>query len=88
MVKQNNRDCFLISGNLILSELSEQFFPDIAHYQKVKTIDLQGIKNIDSAGIAYLTQIKSTYPTIKFINIAEKVATLSALYGVDFLFNE
>jgi len=78
----------VISGELVLSELSKRSFPDIKSYGNTKKIDLQGVKNIDSAGIAYLAQIKTTYSTIQFINSAEKIATLSALYGVDFLFKE
>ena len=88
MANQKSSHHFLISGDLILSELSEQSFPNILHYRTVKIIDLQGVKNIDSAGIAYLAQIKSTYSTIQFINIAAKITILSALYGVDFLFKE
>ena len=75
-----------ISGNLVLSELSDHSFPDIKSYCTIKTIDLQGVKNIDSAGIAYLAQIKTTYSTIQFINTTEKITILSALYGVGFLF--
>ena len=78
----------LISGNLVLSELSQQSFPTISRYCPIKIIDLQGVKNIDSAGIAYLAQIKTTYTNIQFINRSEKMAILSALYGVSFLFKE
>jgi ABC-type transporter Mla MlaB component len=77
-----------ISGHLVLSELSNQSFPDVKSYLTVKIIDLQGVKNIDSAGIAYLAQIKTAYSTIQFINSTEKISILSALYGVDFLFTE
>ena len=77
-----------ISGNLVLSELSKQKFADIKSYLGIKTIDLQGVKTIDSAGIAYLAQIKSTYSQVHFVNGTEKIAILSALYGVDFLFTE
>lgn len=77
-----------LSGNLVLSELSNKNFPKVKSYQTVKTIDLQGLKNIDSAGIAYLAQIKTTNSTVQFINCAEKISILSALYGVDFLFTE
>lgn len=79
---------YVLSGNLVLSELSNQGFPKLKTYQTIKTIDLQGLKNIDSAGIAYLAQIKTTYSTVQFINCAEKIFILSALYGVDFLFTE
>ncbi|MCP4320779.1 MAG: hypothetical protein GY787_02745 [Alteromonadales bacterium] len=78
----------VLSGNLILSELSKQSFPNIKSYLTTKTIDLQGVKNIDSAGIAYLAQIKTTYSALQFINGAEKISVLSALYGVDFLLTE
>lgn len=77
-----------ISGNLVLSELSKHCFPSIKSYLSIKTIDLQGVKNIDSAGIAYLAQIKTTYPALQFINSTEKIFILSGLYGVDFLFTE
>lgn len=77
-----------ISGDLVLSELSEQSFAPIKRYSTIKKIDLQGVKTIDSAGIAYLAQIKTTYSTIQFINSSEKIAILSALYGVGFLFKE
>ena len=82
--KDNTHLC--ISGNLVLEELSNHSFAKIKSYRTIKTIDLQGVKNIDSAGIAYLAQIKTTYSTIQFINGAEKITTLSALYGVSFLF--
>ena len=88
MVNQKDSEPYLLSGDLILSELSKQSFLDIKGYLDIKTIDLQGVINIDSAGIAYLAQIKTTYSTIKFINGAEKISILSALYGVDFLFRE
>ena len=77
-----------ITGNLVLTELSNRQFPKLKSFLSVKKIDLQGVKNIDSAGIAYLAQIKSTYPQVQFINGTEKIFVLSALYGVDFLFTE
>ena len=77
-----------VSGNLVLSELSKMRYPRIKSYLSIKTIDLQGVKNIDSAGVAYLAQIKTTYSALQFINIPEKISILSGLYGVDFLFTE
>ncbi len=88
MVEQQMGDQFKLSGNLILTELSKQSFPEIKSYLAIKTIDLQGVITIDSAGIAYLAQIKTTHSAIQFINSAEKIVILSALYGVDFLFTE
>lgn len=77
-----------ITGNLVLSELSNRTFPHIKTYLDVKKIDLQGVKTIDSAGIAYLAQIKSTHSNIQFVNMTEKISILSELYGIDFLFTE
>tara|TARA_R110001583_G_scaffold10698_5_gene49098 strand:+ start:15381 stop:15647 length:267 start_codon:yes stop_codon:yes gene_type:complete len=83
-----SNDLRSITGNLVLSELSKQTFPNIKSYLDIKKIDLQGVKTIDSAGIAYLAQIKSTYSEVQFVNSTEKIAVLSALYGIDFLFTE
>ncbi|GLS92182.1 hypothetical protein GCM10007916_32520 [Psychromonas marina] len=88
MADFKKNDQISLSGNLVLSELSEQSFAPIKCYCTTKKIDLQGVKNIDSAGIAYLAQIKTTYSTIQFINSSQKIAILSALYGVGFLFKE
>jgi phospholipid transport system transporter-binding protein len=88
MVKVTEEEHLSLSGSLVLNELSTQSFPAIKHYCSIKEIDLQGVKNIDSAGIAYLAQIKTTYSTIQFINRSEKMVILSALYGVGFLFKE
>ncbi|PKF60468.1 hypothetical protein CW745_14755 [Psychromonas sp. psych-6C06] len=88
MVGNINHKQYEISGDLVLQALSLQRYPDIKSYSNIKTIDLQGVKTIDSAGIAYLAQIKTAFSTIQFINSAEKIFILSALYGVDFLFTE
>ena len=88
MAKQAMNESYLLCGNLRLNELSKQSFPDIKSYLRVKTIDLQGLITIDSAGIAYLAQIKTTYSAMQFINGAEKITILSSLYGVDFLFTD
>jgi len=88
MVDHKQTDHLLLTGDLVLSALSKRAFPKIKSYHAIKTIDLQGVKNIDSAGIAYLAQIKTTHSTIQFINSAEKIAILSALYGVAFLLKE
>jgi len=88
MTDLKESEAYLLSGDLVLSELSKGSFPDIKSYFAIKTIDLQGVINIDSAGIAYLAQIKTTHSAIQIINGAEKISILSALYGVEFLFRE
>lgn len=88
MAELKDNELISISGDLVLNALSEQSFSPIERYQTIKKIDLQGVKTIDSAGIAYLAQIKTTYPMIQFINCSQKTAILSALYGVGFIFKE
>jgi len=75
-----------LKGDLMLSELSAQKFPDIKKYQNKKVIDLQDLTNIDSAGIAYLVQIKTNSPTICFQGVSDKILILADLYGVSFFF--
>ncbi|WP_372880512.1 lipid asymmetry maintenance protein MlaB [Psychromonas sp.] len=76
----------ILQGNLVLSELSAKKFPDITAYQNKKVIDLQQITNIDSAGIAYLVQIKTSCPGVSFKDGSDKVLILADLYGVSFFF--
>jgi ABC-type transporter Mla MlaB component len=75
-----------LHGDLLLSELSAKKFPDIKTYQNTQKIDLQQLTNIDSAGIAYLVQIKTTNPNLCFQGVSDNVLTLAGLYGVSFLF--
>lgn len=76
----------VLTGQLLLTALSEKQFPDLASFENVKTIDLQQLQDIDSAGVAYLAQIKSHYATISIIGISDKIRVLADLYGVNFLF--
>ena len=76
----------VLTGNLLLSELSDKKFPEIASYKSVKVIDLQQLENIDSAGIAYLVQIKSQFPDLCFTGVSENSELLAHLYGLHFLF--
>jgi ABC-type transporter Mla MlaB component len=81
-----NNETVVLTGNLVLTELSGKSFPDITSYQNVKSIDLQQLENIDSAGIAYIAQIKSHYPALRFVGISDKIHVLANLYGLSFLF--
>jgi len=76
----------VLTGNLILNELSNKAFPDIKTYESVKNIDFQQLKHIDSAGLAYIAQIKSHFPELIFIGIPYKAKDLANLYGLGFIF--
>lgn len=86
MTREPNSESIFLTGNLLLNELSEKHFPEVAAYQNVKQVDLQQLENIDSAGLAYLAQIKSNYPDICFTGISDKILVLAKLYGLSFLF--
>lgn len=86
MIEVTNNETIVLTGNLVLNELSEKHFPEIVSYQHIKTIDLLQLKNVDSAGIAYLAQIKSYYPDICFAGVSDKTHVLANLYGLSFLF--
>lgn len=81
-----NTDLIELSGNLTLIELSDKKFPNVKSYQEVKAIDLQKLESIDSAGIAYIAQIKSQYPELCFTGVSDKTNVLAELYGLSFLF--
>jgi len=76
----------VLTGNLRLEELSAQNVPEMKAYQNVKIIDLQQLKNIDSAGIAYLVKIKNNYSEMRFTGVPDKILVLGNLYGLSFLF--
>ncbi len=86
MTNAANNETIVLTGSLLLNELSGKHFPDIASYQNIKVIDLQQLKNIDSAGIAYLAQIKSNYSDLCFVGGSDKILVLANLYGLSFLF--
>lgn len=86
MTKAADNKTIVLTGNLSLNELSNRNFPEVAGYEHVKTIDLQQLKSIDSAGIAYIAQIKNHYPDICFAGISDKILVLANLYGLSFLF--
>ncbi|MEJ6077353.1 hypothetical protein MT391_02240 [Vibrio sp. 1-Bac 57] len=78
----------LLSLDLLLANLSEQTYPAIETYQTVNNVDLSQINKIDSAGVAYLVQIKTKYPALKLINASDKLRILAELYGVENLFEK
>lgn len=82
--KKNNT--VVLSGSLVLEQLSNKKFPDIASYLNIKTVDLQQLEDVDSAGLAYIAQIKSCYEAIHFIGVSSKIIVLAKLYGLSFLF--
>lgn len=86
MTTESNNEIMVLEGDLLLSELSAKQFPDIKTYQNTKKIDLQHLTNIDSAGIAYLVQIKTKIPNVCFEGVSDKISILAGLYGVSFLF--
>jgi len=51
-------------------------------------LDLSQLDNIDSAGVAYLVQIKTQHPAILMINASAKLFVLAELYGVENLFEK
>ncbi|AGH81887.1 hypothetical protein PCNPT3_09745 [Psychromonas sp. CNPT3] len=71
-----------------LANLSLKNYPTLSTYETIKTIELQKLDNIDSAGLAYLVQIKSHFPSIVLTGVSQKTQILSHLYGVNFIFTE
>lgn len=86
MIQTKNNETMVLSGNLRLEELSAENVPKMNSYQNVKVIDLQQLKNIDSAGIAYLVKIKNNYSEMRFTGVPDKILVLASLYGLSFLF--
>tara|TARA_R110001583_G_scaffold10601_6_gene48675 strand:- start:5026 stop:5277 length:252 start_codon:yes stop_codon:yes gene_type:complete len=78
----------LLSLDLLLANLSEQTYPAIDTYQTVDKIDLSQLNKVDSAGVAYLVQIKTQYPALLLINASAKLRVLAELYGVENLFEK
>ncbi len=81
-------DSISLHGDLLLEPISMHKFPSVNSFSEIKNIDLQQLKNVDSAGIAYLVQIKHHFQGIVITGASQKVLTLADLYGVSFLFQE
>ena len=86
MNQAKKNDTVVLAGSLILEQLSNKQYPDLASYLNIKTIDLQQLENVDSAGLAYIAQIKSSYEAVRFIGVSSKILVLAKLYGLSFLF--
>jgi len=82
----NNQLVF--SQDLLLAELSSNVHPEIERYNAIEQIDLSLVNNIDSAGVAYLVQIKIQYPKLLLLNASKKLTVLAELYGVEYLFSK
>lgn len=78
----------LIERDLLLANLSEGSCPSIDSYQTVNTLDLSKLNNVDSAGVAYLVQIKTRYPALLLVNASDKLRILTELYGVENFFEK
>ena len=76
----------LFSQNLVLADFSQHIHPTIESYETIKSIDLSELKSIDSAGVAYLVQIKMQYPELMLSNASAKLRILAELYGVEHIF--
>ena len=78
----------LLERNLLLADLSEQTYPAVNTYHAVESLDLSQLNNIDSAGVAYLVQIKTRYPALLLVNASDKLRILTELYGVENFFEK
>lgn len=74
--------------DLLLTDFSKKIHPEINAYQAVTKIDLSQLKKVDSAGVAYLVQIKTQYPALLLLNASAKLRVLTELYGVENLFEK
>lgn len=86
MIEKPNNGTIVLTGNLALKELSNKHFPEVASYRGIQGIDLQQLENVDSAGVAYIAQIKSHYSNIRFTGVSNKTHVLAKLYGLSFIF--
>lgn len=76
-----------LKNDLILSILSAEKHPiNEPEIHFIDTVDLKMVKNIDSAGLAYLALLKILNPKLSFSGYSEKIVLLSRLYGLNFLF--
>ena len=76
-----------LTTDLILSALSIKNNPiEKAEIHLIENVNLENINYIDSAGLAYLAQLKILNPKLSFSGYSEKIVLLSRLYGLNFLF--
>ena len=78
----------LLEQDLLLANLSEQTYPALDTCKAVENLDLSQLNNVDSAGVAYLVQIKTQYPALQLVNASAKLLVLAELYGVEIFFEK
>lgn len=76
----------LFNNELLLADFNGHTPQTIGRYETIKNIDLSQLNNIDSAGVAYLVQIKMQYPQLILSNASAKLQVLAELYGVEHIF--
>ena len=87
MSQNTNVTSIALTTDLVLSVLSAEISPiNKAEIHRLTTLDLEKVKNIDSAGLAYLADLKILNPKLSFSGYSEKIVLLSRLYGLNFLF--
>ena len=79
---------YLFSGDLLLAGLSEQAYPAVNTFSSFNKINLSQLVNVDSAGVAYLVQIKIQYPMLILIHASPKLLVIASLYGVEHFFEK
>ncbi len=79
----------VLKNDLVLNELcSSNEVMDTTDFSCVENIDLKDVQTIDSAGLAYLAQLKILHPKLSFSGYPKKIVLLSKLYGLSFLFGD
>lgn len=78
----------LLEQDLLLEHFNQQLPKVISSYESFSALDLTQVKRIDSAGVAYLVQIKMHFPNLSLLNASPKLRVLAELYGVENLFDK
>ena len=87
-ISLDKRKIVCLTADLVLSKLNGKVQPIEKHaVEKIAFIDLTQVKNIDSAGLAYLAQLKIINPNLSFSGYSNEIVLLSSLYGLNFLFS-
>lgn len=78
----------ILKNDLVLNNLcSNNEVMSTIDFSCVENIDLKDVQRIDSAGLAYLTQLKILHPKLSFSGYSKQIVLLSKLYGLSFLFD-
>ena len=86
MTNTANNATISLQGKLLLAPLSLKIYPELSTYETINQVDLQLLDNIDSAGLAYLVQIKSHFPSIIFCRRFTENADIIAPIWCEFYF--